>query len=355
MIITGIEVIPGNPEVGSNPGSLVGVAPPGKLVLTYDDILHITTSFEYRGPATDITLYGSIGQRKILIGFDEILSNEKSYRTPESLTTFVPIEASVDIPITADIAPGPNYDLYVKLLEYPEAGYPQVDDVITITGIPPRFELLEETIYPYAYIYEGPCDVSTFTFKSDPFTPASWVADKFAKHYQDEVRKAGGHVLETRVYVDKSPLLWTDWRIEIIGTSPTTTGGLGMSLGITWWAVAILAVLVIIGIVVLTWSITQIVGLFKRNPALKDVKPGWKKETLILTIQDSEEFWERPPTPIETLNEMSEAELRDYLDKIAEEEVPLGVNWLPWVIGGVAVLAAGGIAMAAMKKPKTRA
>ena len=228
--------------------------------------------------------------------------------------------------------------------------------VLNAVGVPPTLVLLEETIYPYAYIYDGPCDIVTFTFTTIPFTPASWVAGRFAAHCEDEVRKAGGRVMETRVYVDEDPWRpWTNWRIEIIGTSPTTTGGLGMSLGITWWAVAILAVLVIIGIVVLTWSIIQIVGLFKRNPALKDVKPGWKKETLILTIQDSEEFWERPPTPIETLNEMSEAELRDYLDKIAEEEVPLGVNWLPWVIGGVAVLAAGGIAMAAMKKPKTRA
>ncbi|GAH88270.1 unnamed protein product, partial [marine sediment metagenome] len=35
-------------------------------------------------------------------------------------------------------------------------------------------------------------------------------------------------------------------------------------------------------------------------------------------IHDSEEYWERPLTPTETLEGMSEAELRDYLDQIAE-------------------------------------
>jgi len=351
MFITGIEVFPGNPEVGSNPGSLVGVVPPGNLELTYGDTLRITTSFDYRGPVVDITLYGAIGTRG-WAGFDEIIKNEVTYKLPNSPTAFVPVTAAVDIPITADISPGANYDIYCKIKEYPQAGSPQVDDVITITGIPPSFELLEETIYPYAYIYDGPCDVSTFTFTTDPFTPASWIAGLLASHLEDEVRKAGGRVMEMRVYVDKSPLLWTDWRIEVVGTPAPATAGLGMSLGIAWWAVAILAALAIILIIVITWAITTIMAQFKRYPALKDVKPGWKKETLILTIQDSEEFWERPPTPIETLNEMSEEELRGYLDKIAEEEVPTGVNWLPWVIGGVAVLAVGGIAIAAMKKRK---
>ncbi|MBA7637659.1 hypothetical protein ES703_45305 [subsurface metagenome] len=40
---------------------------------------------------------------------------------------------------------------------------------------------------------------------------------------------------------------------------------------------------------------------------------------------------------------MSEAELRDYLDQIAEEEVePALPGWLPWaIIGGVGVLGVG--------------
>ncbi|GAI84204.1 unnamed protein product, partial [marine sediment metagenome] len=54
------------------------------------------------------------------------------------------------------------------------------------------------------------------------------------------------------------------------------------------------------------------------------------------------EYWERPLTPTETLEGMSEAELRDYLDKIAEEEVAPEVSWWPLaVIGGLGVLGVG--------------
>jgi len=352
MIITGIEVIQGNPGAvdGSNPGLAVEVAPPGKLELTYGDTLRITTDFDYRGPAHDITLYGSIGQRKVWpVGFDEIISAEAKYKTPDSPTAFVPVKASVDIAITADIDPKPNYDIYTKIKEHKEAGQPQVDDVITITGIPPTFELLEETIYPYAYVYDGKCDVSTFTFKTDPFTPASWIAGRLATAVEAEVRKDGGRVMEMRVYVDRSPLLWTDWRIEVVGISPKTTAGLGMSLGLVWWAaILVVAFAIIAVIIVATLAFKTIMAEFKRNPALKDVKPAWKKETLILTIQDSEEYWERPLTPVETLEAMSEEELREYLDKIAEEEVKPPVEGLGLAIAAVGVLGLGALAVMAM-------
>jgi len=60
-------------------------------------------------------------------------------------------------------------------------------------------------------------------------------------------------------------------------------------------------------------------------------------------------------TPVETLEEMSEEELRDYLDKIAEEEVP-PEEISPWAIvalvGGLGVLGAGAAVAFAMAKPK---
>jgi len=140
MIITGVEVIRDGAESvagGSNPGFLAEVAPPGKLELTYGDKLRITTGFEYRGQAHDITLYGAIGNRKAWIvgGFDEIIAREVKLRTPESRTAFVPVTATVDIPITADISPGANYDIYCKIKEYPKAGLPEVNDIIEIFGV----------------------------------------------------------------------------------------------------------------------------------------------------------------------------------------------------------------------------
>lgn len=351
MDIIGLQVIRGNPVS-------LEVAPPGKLELTYGDTLRITTGFNYRGPAVNITLYGAIGNRG-WGGFAEKISAEApTIRTPNSPTTFTPVTASVDILITADIKPGENYDIYCKIREYPKAGLPEVDDVITITGIPPTFELLEETIYPYAYIYEGNCDIVTFTFKTDPFTPASWIAGRLASHFENEARKSGLRVMEMRVYVDKSPLLWTDWRIEVVGTPAPTTAGLGMSLGIPLWAtVLIIAIAIIAVIIEATLATKTIAGLFKRKPALEDAKAGWPKETLIETIQASEEYWERAPTPIETLQGMSEGALRDYLDQIAEEEVVPPVEGLGLAIAAIGILGLGALAVAAMAmgRPEERA
>jgi hypothetical protein len=280
--------------------------------------------------------------------FDEIIPSESEPIKLLKASEFTPATGTVDIPITGAISPGEGYDILCKIKEFPDVS-DEVDDVITITGLKPTFELLEETIYPYAYIYEGPCEVSTFTFKSDPFTPASWISGLLAKHVEKKVREAGGQVLEMRVYVDKSPLLWTDWQIEVVGISPS---GISAQIGIAWWAVAILAALAIALIIVLTWSIKTIVSTFKRNPALEDVKVGWDKETLIQTIQDSEKYWKRPQTPKETLEGMSEEELREYLDKIAEEEVPTG--GIPWGWIAVGAGALGVILLASQAKGKEK-
>lgn len=334
MRITGVEVL------RHKAGASVEARPGQTLQVTYGDTVRITTSFEYRGRPQDITLYGSIGQRQPVIGFVELLSNEAPpRRTPDSPTNFIPVTASVDITITADINPGSDYDIQCKILEYAEAGLPEVDSAIYVTGIPPTYELLDETIYPYAYIYKGDCEISTFTFKTDPFTPANWAATMIASAVENEVRKAGGKVMEMRVFVDKAPLLWTDWRVEVVGIPPQTTASAGMATGIAWWGVAIIAALVIIGIIAATLLVKTISEMFKTKPGLADVKVGWGKETLIMTIQDSEEFWKITPTPIETLQGMTEGDLRHYLNKIAEENVPTGVSWLPWaIIGGVAVV-----------------
>ena len=342
MDITGVEVI-------RHPSVAQEVVTGEKIELTYSDTLRVNTSFGFRGPKQNVTLYGAIGNRKAVIGFDEIIHGEASIELPESRADFTPCQRSVNIPITDAISPGTDYDLYCKIKEYSEAGAPEVADVIDIVGIPPKYELLEETIYPYAYVYDGDAETSTFTFKSDPFTPAKWIAGKLASAVENEVRKDGGRVMQMRVYVDKTPLLWTDWRIEVVGVPPKGTTGVAASVGIAWWAIAILAALAIALIIVITWSVKTIVSTFKRKPGLEEVKPAWKRETLIQTIQDAEEYWERTPTPPETLEGMSEEELREYLDKIAKEEVP-AVSWWPLAVGaGIAVVGIG-VALATKKK-----
>ena len=223
----------------------------------------------------------------------------------------------------------------------------------TTTEVPPTYELLQHTIYPYAYIYDGDVEVTTATFKTDPFTPAAWMADTFASKLEEEVRARGGRPIEVKVYVDRTPLLWTDFRIEVIGTPLGAEVASGIAVGIPIWLAIILVCLAITAVIVVaTLAIKTIVGLFKTYPGLHDVKPGWGKETLMLAIHDSEEFWERPLTPAETLEGMSEEDLRDYLDQMAEEEVPTEVAWLPLVIfGGLGILGVGAaIALAARPK-----
>ena len=348
MNVTGIEVI--RRELGV----AVGVVAGEKVELTYGDTLRVKVSFDYRGLAGEVTLYGAIGNRGVWV-FDEILHNEASIDLPRSPADFTPRVASVDIPITPDIDPGTDYDLYCKIKEYPEAGMPEVDDVIDIVGIPPEYELIQHTISHFAYIYDGDVEVNTATFKIDPFTPSAWAAKKFADALESEARKEGGRVLETKVYVDTTPLLWTNIRIEVTGTPLGGEVGRGIAVGIAPWLAIILVCLAIIAVIVVaTLAFKAIMAEFKKKPGLEDMKPAWGKEALILDIQDAEEHWERPLTPVETLEGMSEEELRELLDQIAEEEVAPEVS--PWgvlaLVGGLGVVGIGAALALSAARPR---
>lgn len=345
MVITGIKVL----------GSLQAL-PGEKVVLTYGQSLLVNVSFDYRGAAQKVMLYGAIGVRAPA-AFEEKVVGWAEVDLPDSPTKFT-CPASVEIPIIADITPGTDYDLYCKINEYPGAGMPEVDDVIDIVGVPPTYELIQHTIYHFAYIYDGPVEVVTATFKTDPFTPSAWAAQKFADALESEVRKEGGMVLEVKAYVDTSPLLWTNFRIEVINTplggaveaAPGIgVAGIPIAVGVLIIALSIIAVIVV---ATLMWERFQ--DTFKPYPYLKEMKPAWGKEALIIDIQDAEKYWERPLTPVETLEGMSEEELRDHLDQIAEEEVTPEEEF-PWelaLIGGLGVLGVGAVAAFAMAKPK---
>ncbi|GAJ21528.1 unnamed protein product, partial [marine sediment metagenome] len=140
---------------------------------------------------------------------------------------------------------------------------------------------------------------------TDLFTPADWVSSKLADAVKEQVEKDGGRVVEMRVYVDKTPLLWADWRIEIEGIPPKA-GGIAMSFGIAWWAIAILAALAIALIIVITWAIKTIVSSFTHKPLSEEIKKAWSRETLISIIGDFEEKLERTPTPPEDLEDKSD-------------------------------------------------
>jgi len=352
VIITGIKVIPGDSSVA------IGVAPGQPVELTYGQKLHIDARFDYQGTINTVTLYGAIGKRS-LTGFNEMVASENIVPLPESpLPT--PVNTMVEIPITADISPGGPYDLYVKLKEYPGVGMPQVDNVITITGIPPTFTLLEETIYPYAYVYDGPCEQFTFTFKTDPFTPADWIVGRLAAYCEDEIKKQGGRVMEMRVYVDKSPLLWTDWRIEIIGIPPTATAGTAMPLGIAWWVAFIIVVIGLIALIIITYNFIIKPLTYQHKLDIEEAKKTWSHQSLIGVIGDfeakliAEKKLPGPPTPPEELDKKTDQELRDYCDELANMIKPPVAGGAGLALAAVGVLGLGALAVAAMamRKPE---
>lgn len=237
------------------------------------------------------------------------------------------------------------------------------DLCVVTTEPPPTYELLEETIYPYAYVYDGPHDGGVFNFKSDPFTPASWIAGNFAAICEGEVLRTGGQVLETRVYVDKTPLLWANWRIEIIGISPEGTAGTAISVGIAFWVAILLVILGLIGLIVAaTWAWKQTLGKYEHKALSEEIKATWSRATLIRIIGDFEtKLIEAgkipgPPTPPEELEKMSDEELREYCDQLAEWIVPPPSPWgIVALVGGVGILGVVAAAAFAMAKPKEAA
>jgi len=219
-----------------------------------------------------------------------------------------------------------------------------------VTEAPPTEELIQHTIYPYAYVYDGDVEATVATFRTDPFTPSAWAARRFADALEDEVAKAGGQVLEMQVYVDTTPLLWTDFRIEV--TSTPLEGSVGVGVGIAFWALIIIAALAIIAVIVaITLSVKTIVSLFTRKPLNEEIKKTWSRGTLISIIGDFEVKLERIPTPPEELEGMSDQELRDYCDQMAEAIVPPEVEWVPLVVvAGIALLGVGAATVFVLRK-----
>lgn len=222
-------------------------------------------------------------------------------------------------------------------------------------AIPPEFELIQETIYPYAYIYDGDAETCVYSlrFLPEQLTPPAWLGEPIAKAVADKIEEQGERVLELRVYADTSPIFWTDYRVEVTSTVPA-----GGTLGIAFpWAVVIVGIIVILGIVVLTWAIVKIYELiFKPKPLTEEIKEAWSRGTLIGAINDFELKLERAPTPPEELEAKSDQELRDYCDELAREIVPPAeVSPLAMLvlIGGLGVLGVGAaVALTAAKPPE---
>jgi len=359
--ITGIEVIGRKALVG------VRVAPGEKVQLTYGDTLRVNVSFDYRGLAGTATLYGAIGNRGIF-GFDEILHNEVTIDLPESLMDFTPVQRSVDIPITSDIDPGTDYDLYCKIKEYPEAGMPKVNDVVDIVGIPPEYVLIQETIHPAAYVWEGEAEVCVIEF---PLTPeqlpfTQWGGLKLAETFANAIEAEGNSILGLKVWEDTTPLLWTNYRVEIKAAVASEEQGvavwpwlvaIGAVLVKLPWAFIIKGTLALIGIWLVGWIIEKVIKSVDRfihkPPALTDeVIDALGREDLIPMILYKAPRVEYEVTP-EELEAMSDDGLRALLKELRDRQAPPLIDMWPLIMLGIlGVGGLGAIAVAyALTKP----
>lgn len=358
MNITGIEVI------RHNPGVAVGVVVGEKLAVNPGDTVRVHMTVDYRGLAIDGAIWTAIGWQVgvVIPEFIEVFNSRTPVHFDESLD-FVTYEIDCDVPIT-NISGyeiefglyGNVLDMYAKVIEVPgpDIFTPIYEDIIEWGKPIEEYELIQHTIYPYAYVYDGDVEITTATFRIDPFAPSAWAAKKLADSVASEAAKNGSRVIELKAYVDTSPLLWTDIMIELTATpiGGVTAAGVG-AIGIPLWASILIIALAVIGVIVaITLAVKTITGLFQHKPLSEEIKKTWSRESLIAVIGDFEVKLEQTPTPPEALEAMSDQELRDYCNTLGEEIVPPEVSWLPLVlVGGACVLGAGAaIALAPRRK-----
>ena len=93
-------------------------------------------------------------------------------------------------------------------------------------------------------------------------SPVSNSAEMIANAFTDEVVKQGSEMLELEVYEDTSPTLWTNFRVVATATIPETEG-VANPLP---WAIIIVAVLVILFVVAVTYLIKEIKTIDWTNP-----------------------------------------------------------------------------------------
>jgi len=112
-------------------GLLTDVSAGQKLAIMAGDPVRVSLAFDYRGPDQSVTPYGSIGQIKLGI-FDEIAYNSGPAISLAKSYDWLHYTGYVDID-TSPISPGTNYDVYVKLLEFPSQ-LVEIADVFDILG-----------------------------------------------------------------------------------------------------------------------------------------------------------------------------------------------------------------------------
>jgi len=204
--------------------------------------------------------------------------------------------------------------------------------------LPPEYELIQHTIYPLAYFYDGPVEVGATTF-SLPIGPppiVDWIGDRIANAFADKIEEQESRMLELKVY-RRTQAPWVNYRLE---ATAAVTAEEGVAIwpilaALPWRLIITAAIIAAIAYGVVHFVILPVArGLFHHKPGLEAAKKIWESETLITTIIDVSPEYSR-----EDLEGKSEEELRDICDKVHEEVVPpAGWPWYVWLgITGVGI------------------
>ena len=210
----------------------------------------------------------------------------------------------------------------------PVIGWQPLDEkTVSLTAgppeeIPPEYELIQETIYPWSYVFEGDAETCTFEFKLTPeqIPGTRWLGERIVDSFVNKLEGEGARLLELKVYEDTTPMLWTNYRVEVTATASPLA-----------WNLIILGVLAILFIVAIYFTIKLVDEVFfKRKGLDEETKKTFSRETLTAMILDL-----APETPPETLEGMEDQELRDLLNRLLAEVAP-PVSLLPLaIVGGV--------------------
>ncbi|MBA7655262.1 hypothetical protein ES703_63165 [subsurface metagenome] len=226
MNIVGIEVIRRNPSVAA-----IGVPVGEKLPVVVGDTVRVRMTVAHRGVAVDGAIWTAIGWQVgvVIEEFIEVFNS----RTPvhfNSDADFVTYTIDCEVPIT-DISGfliefglyGNVLDMYAKLMEIPG------DDIFTDASMgaievgevepPPAYELVYHHEYPQGETYVGPAEECTATLTiplPDQLFPNSWVIEKIADTFAEEVAKEGGVMLDVKIYEDATPTWSTNYKIVAI-------------------------------------------------------------------------------------------------------------------------------------------
>ncbi|MBA7619436.1 hypothetical protein ES703_26775 [subsurface metagenome] len=226
-----------------------------------------------------------------------------------------------------------TYTLEVDLLMNPDT--PVVVDsykgdlCTTTIEVPPEYELIQETIYPWAYTFEGDAEICIFEFKLTPeqIPVYPWLGERIVGSFVNKLEEEGARLLELKVYEDTTPTFWTNYRVEVTATASPLA-----------WNLIIIGVLAILFIVAIVFAIKAVESLIYHRKGLdEETKKTFSRETLTAMILDL-----APETPPETLEGMDDQELRDLLNQLLAEIAPPISPWaIAALVGGLAVVGVG--------------